>query len=104
MLRSVFACAMLRNEFRRSGGSSTVLRGAPPSVEAVGLKVYLAVGACGTGGGDGVAVVAGIGLDPAESIDFRGTGGANWSCLGVLLSRACFAGRAGGGPETLGLL
>ena len=53
----------------------TVLRGAPPSVKAVGLKVYFD-DVRGTGGGDGLAVIAAVGLGSTDSVGFGGTGGA----------------------------
>lgn len=74
-LRIVLGFAMFKKVNRSSGGSITVLRGAPPSVNAVGLKVYFD-GDCGTGGGDGLTVVNVVGLGGTDSVDFGGIGGA----------------------------
>ena len=54
-LRVVLGWTRLRKLERRSGGRRTVRRGAPDSVEAVGLKVYLETGGGGAADGNGGA-------------------------------------------------
>ena len=88
-LRNVFGCARLVKVVRKSGGSMTVRRGAPDSVKAVGLKVYLDAGVAScVGGGEGEAIGDGRADKSAEGLGGRG---------GAKPSGASLAGIGGGG-------
>ena len=83
-----------------SGGSKTVLRGAPASENAVGLNVYFDGGGRDAGGGDGDAVDR---LGGEGSLGLGGTGGGRIFRSRYLLSRASFAGKDGSVPPGVGL-